>query len=81
MCGGARSLMLRNMDRTTLTLTVEIELDDDAFRGCASDDQGASRQFSGWLGLIASIDDMISAATERSRDQRTDQRGAEAPSC
>ena len=73
--------MLLAMDRTTLTLTVEIELDDDAFRGRASDDQGASRQFSGWLGLIASIDDMIGAASARSREQRTDQRGAEAPPC
>lgn len=73
--------MLRNMDRTTLTLTVEIELDEDAFRGIASDDRGASRQFSGWLGLIASIDDMIGSATAGSHDQETDQRGAEAPSC
>jgi hypothetical protein len=69
------------MDRTRLTLTVELELDDDAFSGCASDDAGARRQFSGWLGLIASIDDMIAAATERSREQRDDRDGVEARSC
>lgn len=73
--------MLRNMDRTTLTLTVEIELDDDAFKGVASDDHGTSRPFSGWLGLIASIDEMVGAASARSHDQQSDPRGAEAPSC
>jgi hypothetical protein len=71
--------MLLNMDRTTLTLTVELELDDEAFSGRASDDLGASRQFTGWLGLIASIDDIIGTATARSREQRSDERGTETP--
>jgi hypothetical protein len=71
------------MDRqkpTTLTLTVQLQLDDDTFTGRAGDDLGADREFSGWLGLIAAIDELIDTAPARSRDRDTssnDERGVE----
>lgn len=81
--------MLCNMDRPTpltLTLTVQLQLDEDAFTGRALDDLGADREFSGWLGLIAAIDELIDTAPARSRDERdhhedtdaaSDERGVE----
>jgi hypothetical protein len=80
--------MLRIMDRPTplsLTLTVQLQLGDDAFTGRALDDLGADREFSGWLGLIAAIDELIDTAPARSRkpddpddpDAASDERGVE----
>lgn len=78
--------MLLAMDRTTpttLTLTVELRLEQDAFHGHAQDDLGAAREFSGMLGLIAAIDELIETAPARSRDGShpdqagSDQRGTE----
>lgn len=60
--------MLRLMDRPTptkLTLTVQLQLDADSFSGRADDDLGAGREFSGWLGLIAALDELIVSAPGR----------------
>ena len=60
--------MLRLMDRPTptrLTITVQLELDADSFSGRADDDRGAGREFSGWLGLIAALDELIEGADPR----------------
>jgi len=83
--------MLPAMDRTTpttLTITVELQLGADAFTGHASDHLGAARDFSGWLGLIAAMDELIDTAQARLREgqpavqrddqaARHDERGAE----
>lgn len=73
--------MLRIMDQPTpltLTLTVQLELGDDAFTGRALDDLGADREFSGWLGLIAALDELIDTAPARTRDDAApDERGVE----
>ena len=64
--------MLRLMDRPTttrLTLTVQLELDADSFSGRADDDRGAGREFSGWLGLIAALDELIERAPGRRDEQ------------
>jgi hypothetical protein len=71
--------MLRFMDRTTpstLTLTVELQLEREAFTGRAQDDLGADRAFSGWLGLIAAIDELIDTAPERFRARLRDELAA-----
>ncbi|HST43127.1 MAG TPA: hypothetical protein VLK58_26615 [Conexibacter sp.] len=70
------------MDRPTpltLTLTVQLHLDEDAFTGRALDDLGADREFSGWLGLIAALDELIDTAPARSRDNdaASEERGVE----
>lgn len=60
------------MDRPTatqLTLTVQLQLDADSFAGRADDDLGAGREFSGWLGLIAVLDELIDTAPARRREQ------------
>jgi hypothetical protein len=65
--------MLRLMDRpaaTQLTLTLQLQLDADGFAGRADDDLGAGRAFSGWLGLIAALDELIDTAPARRREQR-----------
>lgn len=69
--------MLRLMDRpppTRLTLTVQLQLDADSFTGRADDDRGAGRDFSGWLGLIAALDELIERAPGR-QDERDQQPG------
>jgi hypothetical protein len=79
MCGSGISPMLRNMDRTTpttLTLTVALQLEQDSFTGSARDDLGAAREFSGWLGLIAAIDELIDTAPARMRDGLLDEQAA-----
>lgn len=73
MCGSGRSPILPFMDRPTpltLTLTVELQLTDDAFSGHARDDLGGARDFHGWLGLIAALDELVDTAPERSREPR-----------
>ncbi len=70
------------MDRPTpltLTLTVELQLTDDAFTGRARDDLGAERDFHGWLGLIAALDELVDTAPARSRTQPEEPADLETP--
>ena len=80
MCGSVRSPILQLMDRPTpltLTLTVELQLTDDAFSGRARDDLGGERDFHGWLGLIAALDELVDTAPARSRDEEGEPRDLE----
>jgi hypothetical protein len=82
MCGRGLSPILLVMDRPTpltLTLTVELQLTDDAFTGRASDDLGAERDFHGWLGLIAALDELVDTAPARSRTQPEEPADLETP--
>jgi hypothetical protein len=50
--------MLGDVNGATTTITLELELAGDWFTGRATDQTGAGRSFSGWLGLIAAIDEL-----------------------
>ena len=44
------------MERTSVTVTLELRIAGECISGSASDGAGAYREFAGWLGLIAAID-------------------------
>jgi hypothetical protein len=52
------------MTSRAVTITLELRLAGDELDGRASDETGADRSFSGWLGLLVAIDAMLNAAPE-----------------
>jgi hypothetical protein len=53
------------MTSRAVTITLELRLAGDELDGRASDETGADRSFSGWLGLLVAIDAMLDAAPEQ----------------
>jgi hypothetical protein len=47
------------MERRTVTITLEIQVEGDDVRGSAVDADGEPRGFSGWLGLVGAIDALL----------------------
>jgi FAD/FMN-containing dehydrogenase len=52
--------MLAGMQRTNLNLSPDLELVDDDLRGRCHGGNGGDRRFSGWLGLIGTVDSIVS---------------------
>lgn len=50
------------MDGRASVIRLEIRLDGESPVGCARDEQGRSRDFAGWMGLVATIDGLLAAA-------------------
>lgn len=44
-----------------MTIEVEVDRDGDRPQGRISDDTGTTREFAGWLGLMAALDTLISS--------------------
>ena len=60
MAGRRASPMLRVMERRTVTITLQVQVDGDDVRGSARDDAaGEPRVFAGWLGLVGAIDALL----------------------
>lgn len=59
------------MEARDITVTLELRSSGDALTGCARDEHGVERRFSGWLGLVAAIDELVGetdpSASGRSR--------------
>ena len=51
------------MDDRRITIALELRLAGDSLTGRATDDTGANRSFSGWLGLVTALDGLVSAAS------------------
>jgi hypothetical protein len=49
------------MDGETTTIRLELRLEEGSLSGSASNGAGPSREFSGWLGLLAAIDALLSS--------------------
>jgi hypothetical protein len=49
------------MNKST-QITLDLEVNDDFLSGRIRDGSGAGRPFSGWLGLMAAIDELLAAA-------------------
>lgn len=52
------------MTSRAVTITLELRLAGDELDGSASDGNGNDRSFSGWLGLLVSIDALLAGAEE-----------------
>jgi hypothetical protein len=56
--------MLCFMTSRAVTITLELRLAGDELDGRASDGIGPERPFSGWLGMLVTIDSLLAAADE-----------------
>jgi hypothetical protein len=52
------------MTSRAVTITLELRLAGEELDGRASDGHGNDRPFSGWLGLLVTIDSLLNAADE-----------------
>ena len=59
MAGGPRSPMLRSVEHRTINLALELRLADDALTGRVTAADGTDTDFSGWLGLVATIESLL----------------------
>jgi hypothetical protein len=76
MCDAPPDFKVAAMDRTTMTIRLELHLGDGSLTGRAEDGDGAVREFSGWLGLIAAIDDLVAEAAADLPHHPTDRNGS-----
>jgi hypothetical protein len=53
------------MTSRAVTITLDLRLAGDELDGRASDGSGVDRPFSGWLGLLVTIDALLNAAPEQ----------------
>jgi hypothetical protein len=53
------------MTSRAVTITLDLRLAGDELDGRASDGTGGDRPFSGWLGLLVTIDALLNAAPEQ----------------
>jgi hypothetical protein len=52
------------MDAGAKMIRMELRLDGDLPTGRASDEHGSVKEFAGWLGLVAAIDELLSRPGE-----------------
>jgi hypothetical protein len=53
------------MTSRAVTITLELRQAGDELDGRATDGNGLDRSFSGWLGLLVTLDSLLDAAPER----------------
>jgi hypothetical protein len=46
------------MESSTTTIRLELRYEDGCLRGLAANGDGPPREFTGWIGLLAAIDDL-----------------------
>jgi hypothetical protein len=69
MPGHGAAWKLRGVEERTVHLTLELRVDDDALMGRVTSADGSETDFSGWLGLVATIEAQLApthAAAEAS---------------
>ena len=59
MAGVHGSPMLRSVEHRNITLALELRLADDALTGRVKAADGKETDFSGWLGLVATIEALL----------------------
>lgn len=57
------------MTSRAVTITLDLRLAGDELDGRASDGTGTDRPFSGWLGLLVTIDALLNAAPEQVEEE------------
>ena len=58
------SSILPGMTSRAVTITLDLRLAGEELDGRATDGTGSDRSFSGWLGLLVTIDALLNAAPE-----------------
>ena len=61
MAGAGQGWMLPFVEHRLINLTLELELADDALTGRVTAPDGTGTEFSGWLGLVATIETVLNA--------------------
>jgi hypothetical protein len=56
------------MTSRAVTITLDLRLAGDELDGRASDANGTDRSFSGWLGLLVTIDALLNEAAEQTAE-------------
>ncbi len=59
MAGGGASRILRCVEHRKINLALELHVADDALTGRVTAADGTDTQFSGWLGLVATIEALL----------------------
>ena len=59
MPGGAAAWMLRSVEQRQINLALELRVADDALTGRVTGPGGIDTDFSGWLGLVATIESLL----------------------
>ena len=59
MAGGSRPWMLRSVEHRRINLALELQVADDALTGRVTTPDGTDTDFSGWLGLVATIESLL----------------------
>jgi hypothetical protein len=59
MAGAGGSPMLRSVEHRNINLALELRLADDALTGRVTAADGKETDFSGWLGLVATIEALL----------------------
>ena len=62
MAGGSGPWMLRSVDYRLINLALELRVADDALTGRVTSPDGTDTDFSGWLGLVATIEALLADA-------------------
>ena len=68
MAGGSQPWRLRSVEHRLINLALELRVADDALTGRVTTPDGTDTDFSGWLGLVATIEALLAepaAAEER----------------
>ena len=59
MAGYGASWILRSVEHRQINLALELHVADDALTGRVTAANGTDTQFSGWLGLVATIESLL----------------------
>jgi hypothetical protein len=59
MAAGGAAWMLRSVELRKINLALELQVADDALSGRVTTADGTDTDFSGWLGLVATIEALL----------------------
>jgi hypothetical protein len=59
MAAAGAGRMLRSVESRNITLALELQVADDALTGRVTTPDGTDTDFSGWLGLVATIEALL----------------------
>jgi hypothetical protein len=64
MTGAPAAWILRSVEYRKLDLTLELQVADDALTGRVTAADGSNTDFSGWLGLVATIEGLLATSAQ-----------------